>query len=150
MRLIMVSRKSTSCLVGRCRTQTRMKWKTSFWLWNRKRMPCLLCPMPLHRSRNLCLAFQQTILSERENGKSKEHSSDVLKKPWRHERLTSAVLTGRGGLFESRHVLIHDTHTIGQKKSLITRQIADLREWPILCVGNNLHMGTHPPKIHVI
>jgi hypothetical protein len=149
MRLIMVSRKSTSCLVGRCLMQTRTKWKTSFWLWNRKRTPCLLCPMPLHRSRNLCLAFQQTIPSERENGKSKEHSSDVLKKPWRHEQLTSAVLTGRGDLFASR-LPIHNTQTIGQNTSPMTRQVTGFREWLALCVDNSDRVSTSSSNIQVM
>lgn len=80
VRLIMVSRKSTNFWVGKCPTQTRTKWKTSLRLWNRKRTPCLLCLMPLHRFSSQCLVSQQTILSERENGRGKEHSSDALKK----------------------------------------------------------------------
>jgi hypothetical protein len=99
VRLIMVFRKSTNCWVEKCLMRTRMKWKTSFWLWNRKRTPCLLCLMLLHRSKNPCLAFQQRTPSERERFKSKGRSSDVLRKPWRHEHCVLAVLTGRGSLF---------------------------------------------------
>jgi hypothetical protein len=93
VRLIRVSRKSTSCSVEKCLMQMRTRLKMSFWLWNRKRTQYLLCPMPLHRSKSLCLVSRQTILSERENGKSKGHSSDVLKKPWQHECCVPGVLT---------------------------------------------------------
>ena len=150
VRLIVVTRKSTSCLVGRCLMQTRMKWKTNCWLWNRKRTLCLLCPTPLHRFRNLCLAFQQTILSERENGKSKEHSSDVLKKPWLHEYSKFAIFTGRGDLFKSRHVPIHNTQTIGQKTSLIPRRVAGLRERFVLCVSSYARASAPPLRVHVM
>jgi hypothetical protein len=112
VRLIMVSRKSTSCWVGKCPTQTKTKWKTSLRLWNKKQTPSLLCPMPLHRSRSRCLVFLQTILSERENGRRKGHNNGALKKPWRHEHWTFAVLNGRGVLLESG--LIHNTPTFEQ------------------------------------
>jgi hypothetical protein len=112
VRLIMVSRKSTSCWVGRCPTQTKTKWKTSLRLWNKKQTPSLLCPMSLHRSRSRCLVFLQTILSERENGRRKGHNNGALKKPWRHEHWTFAVLTGRGVLLKSG--LIHNTQTFEQ------------------------------------
>jgi hypothetical protein len=111
VRLIMVSRKSTSCLVGKCLMQTRTKWKTSLRLWNRKRTLCLLCLMHLQRSRSLCPVFQQTILSEQEKFRSKGHSSGVQKKPWQHEHWTFAVLTGHGVLLA---VLIHNTQTFEQ------------------------------------
>jgi hypothetical protein len=111
LRLIMVSRKSTSYLVGKCPMQTRTKWKTSSRLWNRKQMLSLLCPMHLHRFKSLCPVFQQMILGEQGKFRSKGHSSGVQKKPWQHEHWTFAVLTGRGVLLG---VLIHNTQTFEQ------------------------------------
>jgi len=113
--LIMVFRKSTSCLAGRCRTKMRTKWRTSFWLWKEKRTVCLPCPMPLHRYKSLCLVSQQTTLSERKKDKSKGRSSDVLKKPWQHDPCFTAGLTGRGDFFLSGHVLINNIQAFGQR-----------------------------------
>lgn len=133
--LTMVSRKSTSCLVGKCRMKTRTRWKTSFWLWNEKRAVCLPCPMPLHQFRSLCLVFPQTTLSGQGKGKSKGRNSGVLKKQWQHERFILAVFTGRGDSFANELGLIHNTQIIEQRP-LITRQVAN-SGWLILCVGNN-------------
>lgn len=81
--LTVMSRKSTRCLVERCRTKTRMRWKMSWRLWKGRQTECLLCLMRLQRFMSRCLAFQRATLNGRE--RSKERSSDDQKKLWQHE-----------------------------------------------------------------
>jgi hypothetical protein len=139
-RLIMESRKSTSCLVGKCLMQTRTKWKTSLRLWNRKRTLCLLCPMRLHRSRSLCPVFQQTILSEQENYKSKGHSSGVPRKPWQHEHWIFAVLAERGVNTDTRYTTVL-TDLIDINDSIASHRLIRMRTYSqryIRCEGIRL------------
>lgn len=83
-RLTHAYRKSTRCSAGRCRTRTRTKWKTSFWLCSAKQMVCLLCRMHLPGFKSLCLMCPEEMLKTQGDGK--RPSNNVIKKLCRLDR----------------------------------------------------------------